>query len=90
MKVKRDTKMGHFKLTRHPRNRHRRPPCQNPPETLNLALTIAVKRHRNFVVELLNRAIAGLLFHAHVHAAVVQHASQIVFQCQGFLGGLLG
>lgn len=71
---------GWSRLTRHTGDCHGGPPRQNPPQAFDLALAVAVERDGDFVVELLDGAVAGLLVHAYVHAAVVKHAAQIVFE----------
>ncbi len=81
---------GRRRLTCHTGNRHGCPPGQDPPQTFDLALAIAVERNRDFVIELLDGAFTGLLLHAHVHTAVIKHSAQIVFEGQGFLGRFLG
>ena len=73
------------RLTRHASNSHCCPSSEDPPQAFDLALAVAVERDGDFVVELLDGAVASLLLHAHVHAAVVEHAAQIIFQVERFL-----
>jgi len=70
--------------TSKPSDSQRRPPCQHPPQPLHLALTIAVQRDRDLVIQLLDLAFQLLLLHAHGHPAVVEQPAQVVFERQAF------
>ena len=74
----------------HDPNRHRRPPRQDPPQALDLALLLAAQDDADLVVELANGAVARLTRHADGHAAVVEHAFEVVFEGGGLLGDALG
>lgn len=67
-------------LTSHTANSHGRPPRQHPPQPLHFTLTVAVQRHRDLVIQLLDPLLHALLFHTDRHAAIIQHAPQIILE----------
>lgn len=72
--------MSRETLTGHAGDRHRRTSRQHPSQPFHLALTIAIQRHSDFIIEFLDLAVPRLMLHAHGHFAIIQHATQIVFQ----------
>lgn len=75
---------------RHQPNPHRRPPRQHPPQPLHLALLLGPEHHADLVIDLRDLAVAVLALHADVHAAVVEHAAEVVFEREGLLRDALG
>lgn len=74
---------------RHQANRHGGPARQHPPQPLDLALLLAAQHDADFVIQLADVAVARLALGAHVHAAVVEHAAQVVLEAQRFLAHAL-
>lgn len=74
----------------HQPNRHRCPARQHPPQTLHLALLLRPEHDADLVVQLTDLPVAVLTLHAHLHAAVVEHAAELVLEAERLLRDALG
>lgn len=75
---------------RHQPNRHRRPARQHPPQTLHLALLLRPQHDADLIIQLADLAVARLALHADGHAAVVEHAAELVAEAERLLADALG
>lgn len=74
----------------HQANGHGRPPRQDPAQPLDLALLLGPEHDADLVVELADLAVARLALHADGHAAVVEHAAEVVLEARRLLADALG